>query len=170
MSTHAPFNAGEPLAYFVTWTTYGTWLPGDDRGWRRKGEPEVQPSNPFLVEGARSRMKEKPFTLSHEYRRLVERTIRRHCELRHWTLHAVNARTNPIHVVVTAVGYRPETVRDQFKAWCTRALKEAGATRNRFWTEGGRCDWVNADAGLERVVTYVLEVQDRQGRDEDEAP
>ena len=32
------FNLGEPLAYFLTWTTYGTWLPGDERGWNRKGE------------------------------------------------------------------------------------------------------------------------------------
>ena len=23
----------EPLAYFLTWATYGTWLPGDERGW-----------------------------------------------------------------------------------------------------------------------------------------
>ena len=166
MSTHAPFNAGEPLAYFLTWTTYGTWLPGDDRGWRCKGEPEVQPPNPFLAEMARSRMKEKEFTLSHEHRRLVERTIRRHCELRRWALHAVNARTNHIHVVVTAAGYRPETIRDQFKAWCTRVLKEAGAARNRFWTEGGRCDWINDEAGLGSAVTSVLEVQDRKGRDE----
>ncbi len=112
MSKHAPFNAGEPLAYFLTWTTYGTWLPGDDRGWRRKGEPEVQPPNPLMVEMARSPMKEKEFTLSHEHRRLVERTIRRHGELRRWAPHAVNARTSQIHVVVTAVGYRPETVRD----------------------------------------------------------
>jgi REP element-mobilizing transposase RayT len=166
MNTHTPFNAGVPLAYFLTWTTYGTWLPGDDRGWRRKGEPEVQPSNPFLAEMARSRMKEKEFTLSHEHRHLVERTIQRHCELRRWTLHAVNARTNHIHVVVTAVGYRPETVRDQFKAWCTRALKEAGAARSRFWTEGGRCDWINAEDGRESVVTYVREAQDRKARDD----
>jgi hypothetical protein len=25
-------NRDEPLAYFLTWTTYGTWLPGDERG------------------------------------------------------------------------------------------------------------------------------------------
>jgi REP element-mobilizing transposase RayT len=166
MSTHEPWNAGEPLAYFLTWTTYGTWLPGDDRGWRRKGERGVQPSNPFLVEMARSRMKEKEFTLSHLQRRLMEQTIRRHCEVRRWALHAVNARTNHVHIVVTAVGYRPEAVRDQFKAWCTRALKEAGAERDRFWTEGGHCEWINAEAGLESVLTYVLEAQDRKGCDE----
>src|SRR4051812_6675116 len=23
----------DPLAYFITWVTYGTWLPGDECGW-----------------------------------------------------------------------------------------------------------------------------------------
>ncbi len=34
----------EPLAYFLTWPTYGTLLPGDERGWvkRRRGH---QPAN-----------------------------------------------------------------------------------------------------------------------------
>ncbi len=26
----------EVLAYYITWTTYGNWIPGDARGWRRK--------------------------------------------------------------------------------------------------------------------------------------
>ena len=105
------FNTGEPLGYFLTWTTYGTWLPGDDRGWNRKDEPEVQPPNPFLVEIAASRMKETEFRLSTSDRDTVEATIRKHCEIREWPLHAVNVRTNHVHVVVTARGYRPETVR-----------------------------------------------------------
>jgi len=24
---------GDPIAFFITWPTYGTWLPGDERGW-----------------------------------------------------------------------------------------------------------------------------------------
>ena len=32
---------GEPLAFFLTWTTYGSWLPGDERGWVEKpGHPD----------------------------------------------------------------------------------------------------------------------------------
>ena len=23
----------DPVAFFLTWPTYGTWLPGDHRGW-----------------------------------------------------------------------------------------------------------------------------------------
>jgi REP element-mobilizing transposase RayT len=163
MRTHPTFNIGEPLAYFLTWTTYGTWLPGDERGWNRKGEPEIQPPNPLFVEMAQSRMKEPAFTLSATPRSLVEETIRRHCEIRGWSLHALNVRTNHVHVVVTAAGYPPETVCEQFKTWCTRRLKEVESTRSRFWTEGGSCRWINLEADLEAAVVYVIEAQDRKG-------
>ena len=157
------FNTEEPLAYFLTWTTYGTWLPGDERGWSRKGESGIQLPNLLFVEMARSRMKEPEFFLDDLARRVVEDTIRQHCAVRNWYLHAVNARTNHVHVVVTAARYEPETVRDQFKAWCTRRLKEAGATRTRFWTEGGDCSRIDHEAGLEAAIVYVIEGQDRKG-------
>jgi len=157
------FNSGEPLAYFLTWTTYGTWLPGDERGWNRKGEADIQPANPLFVEMARSEMKEAEFRLLAGHRPIVEETIRDHCCKRDWHLHAVNARSNHVHVVVTAAGYKPETVRDQFKAWCTRRLKEAGVTRTRFWTEGGSRRWINSEDDLEAAILYVIDSQDRKG-------
>ncbi len=160
------FNLGEPLAYFLTWTTYGTWLPGDERGWNRRGEADIQRANPLFVEVARSRMKEPEFRLSTGDRRIVEGTIRDHCRVRNWHLHAVNARSNHVHVVVTAAGYPPGTVREQFKAWCTRRLKEAGATRTRFWAEGASCRWINHEDELEAAVRYVTEAQDRKGAGE----
>lgn len=162
MSENA-FNPGEPLAFFLTWTTYGTWLPGDARGWNRKGEAQIRPANSVFTEIARSEMKELEFRLTADHRQIVEATIREHCHLRHWHLHAANARSNHIHVVVTAAGYKPEIVRDQFKAWCTRRLKEAGAARTRFWTEGGSRRWINQEDDLEAAILYVLEAQDRKG-------
>jgi len=167
MSQNA-FNLGDPPAYFLTWTTYGTWLPGDERGWNRRGEADIQRANPLFVEMARSRMKEPEFRLSAADRRTVEATIRAHCRVRTWDLHAVNARSNHVHVVVTAAGYPPQTVRDQFKAWCTRRLKAAGATRTRFWTEGGSCRWINREDDLGDAVRYVIEAQDRKGETEDD--
>ncbi len=150
------FNLGEPPAYFLTWTTYGTWLPGDERGWSRKGEADIQRANPLSVEMARSRMKEPEFRLSADDRRIVELTIRDHCRVRNWHLHAINARSNHVHVVVTAAGYQSETARDQFKSWCNRRLKEAGAARTRFWTEGGSCRWINHDrrTGVRRDLRH----------------
>jgi hypothetical protein len=110
------FNTGEPLAYFLTWTTYGTWLPGDERGWNRKDDPGLQAASSLHAESASGKMKESAFRLSEAQRRTVEATIRKHCEVRQWFLHAVNARSNHVHIVVAAPGYKPETVRDQFKA------------------------------------------------------
>ncbi len=161
--TDRPFNTDEPIAYFITWTTYGTWLLGDERGWWGKGE--LQRPNDLFREMAASDMKETAFILSPDDREIVEKTIARHCDIRGWTLHAVNARSNHVHVVVTAPGYEPKTARDQFKAWCTRHLKPMNPSRERFWTEGGSCRWINQEDDLEAAIIYVDEAQDRKGSD-----
>tara|TARA_R110002111_G_scaffold177322_1_gene243481 strand:+ start:122615 stop:122794 length:180 start_codon:yes stop_codon:yes gene_type:complete len=36
-----------PLAYFITFTVYGTFLQGDARLWRSRGK-DSQPAQPFL--------------------------------------------------------------------------------------------------------------------------
>ena len=112
----------EPLAYYLTWTTYGSWLPGDERGWVWRGKGFQLP-DPQRQARARERMTEAVCILTDEQRRVVEKTIADHCRIRGWHLHVVNCRTNHVHVVVTAP-LAPEEVRDQFKAWCTRKLKE----------------------------------------------
>ena len=162
MNTQRPCASGEPLAFLLTWTTYGTWLPGDDRGWRHKGQPEVQAPNPRLVDAAASRMMEPSFTLSPDHRPLVEDVIRKHCLIRRWTLHAVNARSNHVHVVVTAPRRHPRVVREQFMAWCTRRLKEVVPHRENFWTERGSDRWINRPDDLDAAILYVLEGQDRK--------
>ena len=114
---------------------------------------------------AKSDMKELPFFLSDQDRDLVESVIARHCDIRSWRLHAVNARTNHVHVVVTAPGYHPKIVRDQFKSWCSRLLKPNYPSRQRFWTEAGSCRWIALDQDLETAVIYTRETQDRKNRD-----
>ena len=155
------FNTGEAIAYFIPWTTYGTWLPGDERGSWHRGQD--QSPNTLFRQMAAAEMKETAFTLSQEDRDIVEETITRHCAIRSWKLHAVRARSNHAHVVVTAPGYKPETVRDQFKAWCTRLLKPRHRGGERFWSEGGSRRWINHEDDLEAAMTYVHEAQDRKG-------
>ncbi len=157
------FNVGEPLAYFLTWTTYGTWLPGDERGSWHEGE--FKSANQLFREIAASAMKEIKFLASQKDRDEIELTIHRHCEMRAWFLHAVAVRSNHVHVVVTATGYTPEVTRDQFKAWCTRRLKTYHPRRTRFWTEGGSCRYINRETDLHTATQYVSEAQDRKDRD-----
>jgi REP element-mobilizing transposase RayT len=156
----------EPLAYFLTWTTYGTWLPGDERGWvERPGQ--FQPPNPRLQAAARALLAEPPCALTSEQRLLVEAIIARHCNVRGWHLHVVNCRTNHVHAIVTAP-IHPKRVRDQFKAWCTRHLKEqqrAGNTnpsdpvRVHWWSERGSARWLNDEQSRAEAIRYVRELQ-----------
>jgi REP element-mobilizing transposase RayT len=134
-----------PLAYHLIWTTYATWLPGDARGWVQSKTPGVQPPDPKRERQAREHLTEPPVLLDAEQRSLVEQTIREHAAFRHWTLHAVNVRSNHVHVVATC-DCPAERARDQFKLWTSRRLSErAGLTapvarkagRRHWWTEGG---------------------------------
>ena len=116
----APYS--DPLAFFLTWSAYGSWLPGDDRGWVPRGG-HVRLPDPERLDEARRAMTEPALTLSAPQRVAVEEVIRRHCDLRGWTLHAANVRTTHVHVVVTAPEYHPKKVREEFKSWGTRTLK-----------------------------------------------
>ena len=159
------FNTGEPIAYFLTWTTYGTWLPGDKRGWNRKRQFEHLPPNRLFHRSAQASMKEAQFILNRDDRQLVHQVIQAHCEIRAWELHATNARSNHVHVVVTSTGHLPKTVASQFKAWSTRELKKAHPHRNRFRTQGASCRWINQQNDLIKAIDYTLDFQDRNKSD-----
>ena len=51
---------GRTQAILLTWTTYGTWLRGDMRGWVDDGK--VLPPDPVLESADRARMKHPIFT------------------------------------------------------------------------------------------------------------
>src|SRR5437762_3819662 len=104
-SMHHP-PATPPLGYFITIRTYGTWLPGDDRGWVDKrhntyGTPFLEP-DPTAHRRAFNHMRDKPFLLAADSAALVEQTLRELCEHRRWPLYVVNARTNHVHTVLSA--------------------------------------------------------------------
>ena len=153
-----------PLAYLITWTTYGTWLPGDARGWVEADSPGIQEGHAAKRRQAQHRMQEPPVILNEQQRRIVESTIRLHCEIRRWTLQAINVRSNHVHLVVTA-DVQPEQVMGQLKAWCSRRLGEASRDRTRdrhrqrSWTEHGSTKWINDEGYLLNAIRYVLEGQ-----------
>lgn len=161
-------NNDEPIAYFITWTVYGTFLQGDERGWRkrRKGEQAPQPK---LARWRRERLKHSIELLDQDQRLAVEAEIERLAEFRVWKVWTKSARTNHVHAVVTAPGYKGSKVRDQLKANCTRVLREGWPkfVDRPVWTEGGDWQCINRDAELEQVILYVEEAQDRKDRDDD---
>lgn len=151
----------DPLAYFLTWPTYGTWLPGDERGWVEYRKGWHVPDAARKLESA-AKMTEDACTLSEPEREIVERQVAETCGHRGWHLYAVSCRSNHIHVVVTAPNTHPKKVRNDLKAWCTRRLKEkSDPTRENWWAERGSQRYINDEGSLEAAIRYVTEAQDR---------
>ncbi len=103
-----------PLAYFITFTTYGTWLHGRDPGSvdRKHNTPATPflPVNREVEESRREAMRQEPYLLDEARRGMVLRTILEVANHRRWALWAVHVRTNHIHIVVTASPIRAESV------------------------------------------------------------
>jgi REP element-mobilizing transposase RayT len=147
------------IAYFSTWTTYGTWLPGDDRGWFHSGRGWRDPDQGQAFAAA-LRMSADAVILTPVQRELVQSVIAEHAAFRGWELHAVNCRRNHVHVVVSAAGRPIELPREQFKSWTTRRLKElSGGERSDWWTERGWDVYIDDLDDLAAVVEYVPDGQ-----------
>lgn len=118
-----------PLAYLISFRTYGTWLHGDERGSvnRRRnkyGTPRIEP-NPRLSNAERQQLKHPPVKLNARQRPAVEKAIREVCDHRRYLLRAINVRTNHVHTVVTAA-LKPEPILQAFQAYATRKLRRDG--------------------------------------------
>ena len=154
------------MAYHITWTAYGTWLHGDPRGWVFGGKPCILPPDDALHRQMQARMTEPAVLFDEVQRRILERTIDDHCRIRGWPLHARNARSNHVHLVVTAER-KPEDVLDQLKAWCSRRLSDAAglkpegraknAGRRKWFTEHGSTKWIEDDEYFQNAIRYVNE-------------
>src|SRR5437899_13046868 len=87
-----------PIAYLITFRTYGTWLHGDERGSISRHNNIYKTGKlrhePKWLDINRSRMKREPVLLDAKMRTIVEKAVCETCEFRGWDLYAINVRTN----------------------------------------------------------------------------
>jgi REP element-mobilizing transposase RayT len=151
-----------PLAYLITFRCHGTWLHGDERGAVDRhgqnvyGAPRVAPNR--KLEGAMGeRMKQQPFLLTQAQREVVERAVEEVCRHRGYYLKAVNARSNHVHVVVSAQA-KPEGIMNTFKSYATRKLRETFLidTETEPWARRGSRRYLWKPHHVAAAIEYVL--------------
>jgi REP element-mobilizing transposase RayT len=154
-----------PAALFITWTVYGTFLPGDSRGWSHRSDGQ-QLQRVLLEQWHRDRLAYPITTLDESMRLVGEAAIREICWVRSWYLWAVSVRSNHVHVLVTAPEYAPKLVRNQLKAKATRDLRaEFPIWDDRpIWSENGDIEFLDSEEDIEQCARYVSEAQDRMDR------
>ena len=150
-----------PLAYFISFRSYGTWLHGDNRGSTDRfhneyGAPFIPPNEKWK-RYKQDLLKTRPLILNANQRQAVESTIRETCQIIQWALWAINVRTNHVHTVVTA-NRKPGLVLNAFKANATRELRERGLWRYGFspWADKGSKKKLWNERSVQRAIDYVL--------------
>ncbi len=154
-----------PLAFFITFRCYGTWLHGDrkgsvDRHHNVYGTPRI-PRNDTWNRISRTLAKHPPVKLNAERRRSVTSAIHETCDRRGWYLRAVNVRTNHAHSVVTAPGSDPDSVLNAFKANATRKMREDGNWNydHSPWVVNGSKRRLWNERSVANAIDYVLNGQ-----------
>ena len=126
-----------------------------------------QPPQPLLEEWCRNRLRAPVLKLSQSQRKKMEDVCYEPALIRKWQIHAIAARSNHIHLLVTA-DVEPKTICNQLKANGTRVLRQPPdpITATKIWTRGADIEIVDDhDQTLERIITYITEAQERKDRD-----
>ncbi|HUU11821.1 MAG TPA: transposase [Phycisphaerae bacterium] len=153
-----------PLAYLITFTCYGTWLHGDERG--SADDDHRMPGTPYLVPDAGRRdlaarvMREPPYQLDEAKRCCVLAAIREVCEVRAWRLLAAHVRPNHVHAVVTGAEVS-ERIMNALKAYASRRLNQGRFDDDgcKRWTRHGSTRYLWNEAAVEQAVAYVVDEQ-----------
>jgi len=124
---------GKTLGYMVTFTTYGTWLQGDKRGWVKKGT--IHEENAELRKASEGQVKKEPVKLGREEKKIVREVICRKAEALGGKIFAISVSSNHVHIVLGYSGRPIEEMVRIYKNTASAALKES-KFKGRIWTKG----------------------------------
>jgi len=152
-----------PLAYLLTFTTYGTWLHGDERGSvnrRARGRSKPIAPDAILNDHMRDKLKHPALKLSGPMRKDVREALTGYCDFKQWPLQALHVRTSHVHLVVSAVADSARML-NGLKARATRMLREAGLLQadRPIWTERGNIGLLFTRQAVTEAIDYVMHQQ-----------
>ena len=131
-----------PLAFHITFGTYGTRLHGDARGTVHRahnqfGEPIIGADAEWEADEA-AVLKYPPVILTDEQRTLVESMIPTVCDRGGWKLHVCAARDDHVHALLSTPS-EGVTVRRLLKRWLSDSMSERWPQQpgQAWWAECG---------------------------------
>ena len=153
-----------PLAYFITFTTYGTWLPGSAKG---SVDDEHNGYGMAFVEAdaererqAREAMTQAAYGMSAAEREIACNAMVELAKEKGWDLLALHVRSNHAHVVLSAER-DPKRLRSELKGRASRDLTSAGFgdAERRRWTRDGSARHLFREEDVEAAIRYTLDEQ-----------
>ena len=157
--------------WLITSTTYGTWLPGDVRGFVspvRDGDGSLVLHNlpgtpydvdePMLKRHAEQKLAGDAIWLSRAHASALIPQFRETAGHRKWRLLSAAVMSNHFHVVVTVPGDpSPSRILQDFKAYASRRLNSEWTrpVSETWWTESGSKRKLPDENAVMAAVRYV---------------
>lgn len=140
------------IGYMVTWTTYGTWLPGDKRGYVKQGK--TMTGDPKILKASQILQKSETVTLDSEQKAIIRRAILQEAERIGHMIEALVVCTNHIHLVACHCEKSIESIVSRYKNVAMFAIYKEGSVRH-IWTRGFDKRFCFNEKSLNQRIEYV---------------
>jgi hypothetical protein len=136
------------LATMITTTSYGTWLPGDLRGYVQAGI--ILPPNPNLLEHSKRLLSKEPVIFTSEQQQMLFAAIVTACAEFHYRLLHVSIESWHLHWIASHGFDSVAVMVGRLKNRMRQAL-----VIGRIWTEGYYERCLFSEAELDTAAEYV---------------
>jgi len=140
------------VGYMVTWTTYGTWLPGDERGFVENGQ--ILQGDLKTLERNKKRQKSPIVKLNRREIKLVRQVILSEAERIGHEIKALTVCTNHVHLAARPNIKSIEDIIGRYKSITTHTLWKHGR-KGRIWTIGYDKRFCFSEEELKQRIQYV---------------
>jgi REP element-mobilizing transposase RayT len=136
----------------VTWTTYGTWLQGDERGYVREGK--IYGGNPRLEQRNKENQTGNTIKLTKQQKDIVRKAIMEEAHKLGQKVHSIAVCTNHVHMVVSYIRDGIEKSVKHYKNASLVALRKDGFV-GRVWTRGYDKRYCFDEKSLKNRIEYI---------------
>ena len=140
------------LGYMITWTTYGTWLQGDQRGYLSNGK--ILPSNTALANSNANRLTCDPVRLSKDKRQIAHDAIITKAKKLNHNILAISISSTHIHLVLQYSHNPLGRIVAHYKNAVRIALHATGL-KGKIWSSGYHKRYCFNNESLNQRIAYV---------------
>lgn len=140
------------LGYMITFTTYGTWLQGDERGFVKDGKTCA--ANQSLADSNKQKLAKNPVKLSKNNRAIAAKAIFEKANRIDQKILVLAVCSNHVHLVADYVPVPIGKVVSYYKNAAQVALRKAGQA-GRIWTKGFDKRYCFDEQALKSRIDYV---------------
>ncbi|MFA5292284.1 MAG: transposase [Phycisphaerae bacterium] len=137
------------VGYMVTWTTYGTWLQGDRRGFVKDGK--TFSGNENLEQANENLRKQDSVVLTFSDRSIILKAILAEAQKIGHNIEAIAVRSNHVHITARPCKETIEQIVSRYKNISRMALSR----KERIWTRGFDKQFCFSEQEFRQRIKYV---------------